>query len=365
MHFKSKKFLVFLFILLLFWFFILFIECVNLYSIKGIAEITKQSSQQNENSYYEPVFFSEEPSFTSDFPGPSEMISYAKSHNFESLYNNLISGLDKESVDTVNRILTRFQQINSGESAQFTAKELRELDLLRRNFKVLKLNENCFVWNNYFLPIDHFEPSVMLYQNGITNIKDVQKLKNKDIIDVGGFIGDSALIFSDYTNKKVYSFEPSSKNFDLMQKTISMNKKNNIVPVKFGLGSKVQNANIPLEISSSLKTDQSQSEKFSGDKSENVKIIPLDKFASENKLDVGLIKVDIEGNEQDFLKGAENTIKTQKPFLLISIYHNPSDFFNIKPMIESWNLGYTFKIVKCTDGQICAETLLVASPEGK
>lgn len=57
-------------------------------------------------------------------------------------------------------------------------------------------------------------------------------------------------------------------------------------------------------------------------KYEEISIITLDSFVEENNIRVGLIKVDIEGSEQDFLKGAEKTIKTQKPFLLISIYHN-------------------------------------------
>lgn len=333
-----------------------------MHSQKTIIDVIRQI-EENKKEPYEPIFFTEEPSFTSDFPGAQNMISYAESKNFKDLYDRLVSGLDCESVDTVDKILTRFRQICSGEDTpQFTSKEIVELSKLKRNFKALKINDNCYVWNNYFLPINHFEASVFFYKNGITNIKDLHKLKQKNIIDVGGFIGDSALIFSNYTDKKVYSFEPSSKNFELMQKTISMNKKTNIVPVKLGLGSKCQSANIPLEVGSDLKTDQSQSEKLSAPASETIKIITLDKFVTENSLDVGLIKVDIEGNEQDFLRGTENTIKRQRPFLLISIYHSPSDFFNIKPMIESWNLGYNFRIVKCTDGQICAETLLVASP---
>lgn len=51
----------------------------------------------------------------------------------------------------------------------------------------------------------------------------------------------------------------------------------------------------------------------------------------------------------EFLKGAKETICTQKPAMLLSIYHQASDYFGIKPLIESWNLGYTFKIHKGVD----------------
>jgi hypothetical protein len=36
--------------------------------------------------------------------------------------------------------------------------------------------------------------------------------------------------------------------------------------------------------------------------------------------------------------GAEKTIKKDKPILLISVYHTGKDFFEIKPLLESWNL---------------------------
>ena len=45
---------------------------------------------------------------------------------------------------------------------------------------------------------------------------------------------------------------------------------------------------------------------------------------------------------------------------MISIYHNYDDFFNIKPLIESWNLGYKFKIIKPKIDCLILETVLLA-----
>lgn len=60
----------------------------------------------------------------------------------------------------------------------------------------------------------------------------------------------------------------------------------------------------------------------------------------------------------EFLKGAKETICTQKPTMLLSIYHQASDYFGIKPLIESWNLGYKFKIHQSIDYAIPVETAL-------
>lgn len=71
-------------------------------------------------------------------------------------------------------------------------------------------------------------------------------------------------------------------------------------------------------------------------------MVTLDSYVEEKNISIGLIKVDIEGFEQEFLKGALKTLNMQKPILCISIYHSDDDFFNIKPFIESLDLGYKF-----------------------
>ena len=93
---------------------------------------------------------------------------------------------------------------------------------------------------------------------------------------------------------------------------------------------------------------------------ESVPLGTLDRYEETHPMDVGLIKVDIEGAEQSFLRGARRKIEKYKPVLLMSIYHNADDFFNIKPMIESWNLGYKFRIHKPIDYSVSREVLLIA-----
>jgi hypothetical protein len=73
-----------------------------------------------------------------------------------------------------------------------------------------------------------------------------------------------------------------------------------------------------------------------------IKVTSIDNFAKD--MDIGLIKLDIEGAESEVIEGALETIKKHKPLLIISIYHTPKDFFEIKPILENLNLGYKFMI---------------------
>ena len=192
-------------------------------------------------------------------------------------------------------------------------------------------------------------------------IKNINQVKNKNIIDAGGFIGDSAIVFSYYTDKNVYSFEPFLQNYNMILKTIELNKKNNIIPVNMALGN--ENKEISIYSNSdtvnnglSVETKQSDINCIEN----KVKMVTLDSYVKENNIEVGLIKTDLEGFEQSFLKGAIETIKEQKPVLIISIYHNYNDFFEIKLMIENLNLGYKFRIIKSRVKLVTAETKLLA-----
>ena len=212
-----------------------------------------------------------------------------------------------------------------------------------------------YFYNGYFLPIRHFDISVFYYEHSMDTFspQTLAKIKEKDIIDAGAFIGDSAIIFErKFTNKFIRSFEATANNYNLMLQTLKLNDSQRIIPIQKALGAKEDILEISIWGSGS-----SIHHKVS-EQSEKVKVITLDSYVKENNIEVGFIKVDIEGFEQEFLKGAIETIKTQKPAMLLSIYHNANDFFEIKPLIESWNLGYTFKICKPVDWSLSEETAL-------
>ena len=284
--------------------------------------------------------------------------------NFYQKYLNLIENFDNESVEIINNIVGKICNYNDIDEpvyfSQIQSQKIKELSEEYNN-KIIKINEELFIYDKYILPKNHFEIEVFYDKSGMNYIKNINQVKNKNIIDAGGYIVDSAIVFSDYTDKNIYSFEPFLQNYNLMLKTIELNKKNNIIPVNMALGN--ENKEISIYSNSdtassgiSVETKQSDINSFEN----KVKMVTLDSYVKENNIEVGLIKTDLEGFEQSFLKGAIETIKEQKPVLIISIYHNYSDFFEIKPMIEDLNLGYKFRIIKNRLNKVISETKLLA-----
>ncbi len=317
----------------------------------------KKIRDKSEKYYYDNIH---EQAFLQDFH------KYFARKDFQDKYSALIRNLDEESIKTIDttiKQINRTKRLSDGVSSvdlysQYEKSMFKKLD---KEFfsKTLTVNENLFRYKNYFLPANYFGPSVFYYKHCIEYINNIDAIKGKCIIDAGASVGDSALIFSELDCDRIYSFEPNNETFDLLNSTIKINMLSKVVPVCLALGndSTVKKLQLCGSGSTLLEDEHSQDDY----EVQDAYVVRLDDYVRQHKLNVGLIKTDLEGFEQEFLQGAEHTIKTQRPILLISLYHKASDYFEIKPMIESWNLGYKFKIVKpLIYNVVNAETMLVA-----
>lgn len=283
--------------------------------------------------------------------------------NVEQEILALISGLSKENQAFVLRQIGRCREAYKKKDFNFTALSQKEIDewcRIENEFlpNIYKLNENLYCYKHYLLPIDRFEISVFWHKHNL-NILEPQtlaKMRGKDFIDVGGYVGDSALIFEEFTDKNIYTFEPTKDNYERILQTIKLNNLKRTIPINKGLGAENAIAEIGISGIHGLASSITFKENF--ENTESVEITTLDEFVRTHKIEVGFIKVDIEGFEMEFLKGAKETICAQKPAMLISIYHQAGDYFGIKPLIESWNLGYKFKIHQGIDYSLVVETAL-------
>ena len=169
--------------------------------------------------------------------------------------------------------------------------------------------------------------------------RDIFKLGPQEVfVDCGAYTGDTILNFLAACNhryKQIVAFEPEPTLFNKLKQNDffactyingGVWKKNSQLPF-LALGS----AGSRLEVADT-----------SGDcPSSQLIDVPVYKIDDEPVCaQVTFLKMDVEGAELSALKGAEQTIRRNKPKLAVCIYHSDRDMLDIPLWILSLNLGY-------------------------
>lgn len=286
-------------------------------------------------------------------------------------YRKLINGLSDESIAEIDMYLARLKRIpyqaprvqaccNYGEllHSDITPWDLEQLQAIHQ-----------FDCNTYYkmLNIPEGVPCVIpasLYHNGLKLLSrdDLRTVVGRDIIDGGAYLGESAFMFAQYAPKKIYAFEPDPNRCQQMRGFFDQS----LTPELFecvcaGIGEKDGFASLSENgAGSTMNTD------LAGDDSSGqpqLQVCSIDSFVQKNNLDVGCIKLDIEGMELEAMHGAAQTIATCRPVLLISIYHTAKDFFGVKPFIESIADDYRFMVYHLDAREMLIEYMLIGIPE--
>jgi len=157
------------------------------------------------------------------------------------------------------------------------------------------------------------------------------------VIDAGGCWGDTALYFAQNA-AQVFCFECIPSNIKIIHQNLELNP---------ALSSKIQLTNKALWNRSGeklvFKDSGPGSRPTANETGIEVETQTIDDFVSSNLLRrIDFIKMDIEGTEPRALQGAEETIRTYRPKLAISIYHEIAHYASIPNWIASLGLGYRF-----------------------
>ncbi len=280
--------------------------------------------------------------------------------------------LDKKSIEVVDNKIEHFLNFPLSKKyighfrvdtkdILYTKEELIEAETYRKNRdKILEKYSGDF---------NGMSPEIFYYHHGLKLLPEtaLDYIKGRDFLDIGAFLGDSSVVFNEYSPSKVYAFEI----LDVKERYYSNLKANNIEISKYEFISKgvsKEHGKIKLEKSDSINTEtiikNSDTDNFSmSDNKREVEIVKLDDYFKDNK-NIGLIKIDIEGAEYDAILGLENIIKNQTPLMLLSIYHTPKEFFELKPLIEKMNPNYKFIIRNLhLDNADHMETTLICIPK--
>lgn len=274
---------------------------------------------------------------------------YQDLKNNANAIDEIILKLDEESENTVREFVEKIKYISSHHYVDLIQ------DLFNKEEELMEHIEKVNSYQNLKLHANLYEESVFGYHHGLVYLPDerIKSLINTDFLDCGAFVGDSALIFEKYYNpKKIYSFEPDNESYDYIFNTIELNDLERVIPIKLGVGSKDEGVDFsPMSSASHITTEGGNYQ---------IKLTTIDKFVFERNLNVGVIKLDVEGYAYKALKGAIRTIEKFRPVLLVCIYHNAEEFIKGTKFIQDLRLDYKI-MIRHLGGLIPAtETHLIA-----
>lgn len=175
------------------------------------------------------------------------------------------------------------------------------------------------------------------------------------VFDCGAYTGNTAIIFSQLVTElgKIYSFEPHPEIFAKLSKNTAQYQ--NVSCYNYGLSN-------TDGTQSMLNWDLSSRIDVRGDITINT--TSIDNFIELHNINkVDYIKMDIEGEELNALRGCVNTIRRFHPKLAVCVYHKPSDIYSIFEFLNTLDLGYEFYFGHY--GPVVWESILFARPANR
>ncbi len=157
---------------------------------------------------------------------------------------------------------------------------------------------------------------------------------DESYLDLGAYRGDTVAEFLHYCDNKysgITALEPDRKTFKKLTEYLADIPKSEAVQKAIYSESK--------KLVFSNKAGRQSTIASEGEEIESVTVDEL-----FNNKAVTYIKMDVEGAEKEAIKGAERTLKNQKPKLNIALYHKSRDLFEIPLQIAKINPEYKFYI---------------------
>lgn len=192
------------------------------------------------------------------------------------------------------------------------------------------------------------------YEKGTLDFIKKNLSEGEVFFDIGANIGLMS-IFSSYCvgkTGKVYAFEANPETAKLLQYNIELNKINNITIIDKAAGNatgkiKIYNNWAVNRGGATLIKPKQETDSF------EVDLIKIDAITEYDSMNIGMIKIDVEGFEMDVLRGLEKILqKSNAPKLIIECSadrnNNYDSVFEIYDFIKKVN---KYKIYKLSKGK--------------
>lgn len=165
------------------------------------------------------------------------------------------------------------------------------------------------------------------YENDIIDFVLSKSDKSTVIYDIGANVGYLSMAFATKTSK-IYAVEPIQENIDLMKRHFNENNVNDINIYQFGITNKDKQLKFSTGFGSVSNTYVKESEYFKKGSMKQTTIVgrSIDSLVFNDKWEVpNIIKLDVEGAEDDALIGAKKTLLNYSPIVLLATHdcHKP------------------------------------------
>jgi len=145
----------------------------------------------------------------------------------------------------------------------------------------------------------------------------------KTVIDIGANTGLFALLAAKANpDCRVWAFEPVPFIFDMLQKNIALNGLTNLKPVPVAISDNIGETIFYITHTSvGVPTDSSSCAGFRSDVEEiRLPTTTLDEFVKQQSLSsVDLVKIDAEATEAKVIRGARETLRVHRPFVICEV----------------------------------------------
>lgn len=163
----------------------------------------------------------------------------------------------------------------------------------------------------------------------------IPNAKEEVFVDLGAYTGDTILdylnLYGETSYKKIYGYEITEETFSTLQKNVAFYP--NIILRKKAVIDETKTVYFEeSNVDASANTIQESGTRM-------VEGVTLDQDIKEK---ITMLKMDIEGSEQQALIGATKHIKEDHPKLFLSVYHSFEDLWKIPRMIKEIEPDYQF-----------------------
>jgi FkbM family methyltransferase len=242
---------------------------------------------------------------------------------------DLISIYRKLPVKPLNRPLNELYEIYKLHNKNKTV--MAEVDGIKYQLDLKELIDSSIYYEGCFEPLT-------------TAVIKKYVREGMTVLDIGANIGCHTLLFAKLVGVggKVIAFEPMSYAYSKLKCNIELNNFDNIKLEKIALSNVIQTLQ-DVHFQTSWTLDGTS--QYPNDK-EIVDFITLDKYVVINDVDkIDFIKLDVDGYEYKVISGGIDTLKRDKPLLLmeLGVYTLQNAGDNINDLINTLaDIGYEF-----------------------